>query len=212
MKCRLISFLLGTLAVSTSYANNVALSSLGATATTNAYLTYKGVSYVPSNVIDVNPTTEWVSPGGTIGPYLLINLGQLYSVNSIQVDGVGNPGLTTSFNIYVGTSPDLATLEGSQPVLSVLDQADGVAWSLGTNMVATSIQYVLYLATASTQGCPSACYPGNAYFDNNAVPLAGQDDAFTTGIIVNAIPEPITFGPFAIALLSLVCLRAIPKD
>ncbi len=218
----LSTLVFGTFAfVSSACATNVALTSLGATVSSNPSTAWianvDGVpqSFPATNAIDGNTSTEWVAPGvnqpgGTMGtPYLLINLGKLFTVDSVTVDGVGNPGLTTSFDIYVGTLAVLMSIANGgvpdfAPVLTALNQPDGGAgWSLtGAVSTSTQVQYVLYVATNSTAGCSTNCFPGNASFSNGE-PVSGQDDAFVSEILVNAVPEPAT-----IALLALTILAA----
>ena len=74
----------------------------------------------------------------------------------------------------------------------------------------TPIQGVLYEGvddTANNANCQGGvCYPGSAVFNNSTsppTPLTGQDDAFTTEILVDAIPEPTTVGLFSVGLLVL---------
>jgi hypothetical protein len=88
-----------------TYAGNIALTSMGATATCGGtivlpnypdlcYLIYyypAGTQYLPSNPIDGDPGTEWVAPGGTQDPTLLIDLGGVYPVDSITISGVATP-------------------------------------------------------------------------------------------------------------------------
>ena len=194
-------------------ASNIALISLGATATASNQLSFNGVNYFATNAIDGSLATEWVAPGltgaptppTTVEPWLLINLGQLYTVDSVTVDGIGNPGLNTSFDIFVGTLAALTNIAnggapgaGATLVLQVVNQADGSSWSLsGSVLTSSQIQYVLYEAvnvTIPSSNCAnSSCYPGSAVFSGQT-PVSGQEDAFTTEILVDAVPEPTTMG------------------
>jgi hypothetical protein len=219
-----VTALFGILALTGSAsANNVALVSLGASTTPSSVLTYMGTTYFANNAIDGNLSTEWVGVGNTsvtqAEPYLLISLAQVYTIDSVTVDGVGNSGLNTSFDIFAGTLAALQNIEmngagaagaGATLVLQVVNQADGTAWSLTGNIPGDmQTQYVLYEGvndTANNSNCPSdVCFPGSAFFNSATppAPIGGQDDAFATEIIVDAIPEPATVGLVSLAFIAL---------
>src|ERR1017187_7662277 len=202
---------------SPAYAGNIALTSMGATATCGGtivlpdypdicYLIYyypSGTQYLPSNAIDGDPATQWVAPGGTQNPTLLINLGGLYTVDSITISGVGNPGRSVGFSVFAGTSSDLTTLEGGTAIGTVGSQADGTLWN-DTFLVSTSsqIQYVLYDVTFAN--------------GNGTSGTTGVEDAFAATISVDhpddpSVPEPGTFGLMGAGLLALSFTRRSRK-
>lgn len=169
-----------------------------ATATSN----YNTTGYMPNLAIDSNQSTEWVGGLGGLTngmPWLLINLGQQYNVDSVTVYGVGNSDWTTSFDVFVGTLAALQNIEqngagaagaGATLVEAVTGQADGTAWSLMGSIAPTQTQYVLYEATGT---------PG----------WNGQDDAFAAEITADAAatPEPATIGLIGFALLGFGLAR-----
>ena len=204
---------------SSAFAGNIALTSLGASATCGGTLALPnypdicylilpypnpgGTQYLPSNTIDGDPATQWVAPGGTQNPTLLINLGGLYTVDSITISGVGNPGRSVGFSVFVGTSSDLTTLEGGTAIGTVGSQADGTLWN-DTFLVSTSsqIQYVLYDVTFAN--------------GNGTSGTTGVEDAFAATISVDhpddpSVPEPGTFGLMGAGLLALSFTRRSRK-
>ena len=188
---------------SSAFAGNIALTSFGATVSCGGtpspcFLTFGATQYLPSNAIDGSLATEWVAPGGTQSPYLLINLGGLYTVNSITVSGVGNAGNAIGFSVFAGTSASVATLEGGTAVGTVASQAGGTAWNDTFSLAGSPlIQYVLYDITLS--------------YGNGGT--TGIDDAYTTEITVNDpnVPEPGTFGLIGAGLLALGFTRRSRK-
>ena len=196
---------------SSAFANNIALSSLGATATCGGiitlpdypnlcYLIYpypSGTDYSSSNPIDGDQGTEWVAPGGTQDPTLLIDLGGLYTVDDVTIEGVGNPGNSIGFSVYVGTSSDLATLEAGTPIGTVPSQLGGTPWTDGFSVSTSSpIQYVLYDVTTSNPN-PTVGLGGSD----------GLDDAYASTILVDEAPEMGTFGLMAAGLLAWGFIR-----
>jgi len=229
-----VAVLFGALALGGSAsANNVALDpaagGLASIYSVSGEAIWGGVTYSATNAIDGSTDTEWVGPGmGSSAapmPYLLIDLGQLYPIYSVTVDGVGNSGLFTSFNVYVGGLADLLNISqgGAQGaailVLQVMNQADGApGWSL-TGLVPggfTNTEYVLYEGvndtTLSSSDCAGdSCYPGSAQFDSDESPISGQDDGFATEILANT-PEPSMIGLVSVALLGLGFARRFRKS
>ena len=215
--------------VASMFANNMAITGF-ATASADATLTFGGVTYSADNALNWCSGSEWVAPGGTSNPYLLISLSSPTTIGAITVNGVGNPNLFTAFDIFVGSlTPDLANystltqseliaqLEGSGSnmvlVGTEMDQVDGTAWSdTFTVPTSTPISYVLYLGISGDgSGCGGTCEPGTATFDGSGTPMGGEDDAFTTGIVVDTTPEPATFGLFGISTLLLGFVRRFRK-
>ena len=166
-----------------AFAGNVALSSLGATAVCDgtptpcsltsparpASNTIDGISGVGQNA------DKWVAPGSTQNPGVLVNLGQLYTIDSITISGVGNVGNSIDFEVFVGTNPLLSTtdtavgtlISGGSPVL-VTQTVAGQLWS-DTFTVSTSspIQYILYDVT-SALGFNGGTSPDDAYANDIA--------------------------------------------
>ena len=139
-----------------AFAGNVALSSLGATASCGGdspcFLTYLGTAYVPANTIDGSLATTWVANGPTVDQYVLVTLNQPYTIDSVTIQGLGTPGDFQSFDVFVGgAGSTAASLLASTPVGTNNDQPDGTAWT-DTYSVSTSspIQYVLYENTGGT--------------------------------------------------------------
>lgn len=206
--------------VGSAFSSDIAI---GADVTTNPSIPACGWSayvdrvlkYFPaSNAVDGSTATQWVAPGYIVQPYLLINLGQPFTdITSLTVTGLGNLGLTTSFDIFVSAAaPDLtslATIESNSTLaLSVLNQPDGgTGWSITTPVSASlPIQYVLYWATGSTFNCPAGgCSPGDGILTGQGQGI-GQDDAFVGEIIVDPVdpvPEPATLGLISLTLLAI---------
>jgi hypothetical protein len=207
-----IATLIAVLALGTSaFAENIALPSLGASAACGGsislpnypnicYLIYpypSGTDYLPSNVIDGDPSTEWVAAGGTVDPYLLIDLGGLYTVDSVTVTGIGNTGNIIGFSVFTGTTSNVATLEAETPIGSVASQMGGTLWS-DTFSVSTAapIEYVLYDVTLS-----------NGDITVGTTGSGGLDDAYATEISVDGVPEAGTFALMAMGLLVLGLTR-----
>jgi hypothetical protein len=226
----LVTTFLGALALAGSaFATNIAIN---ATVTSNPSFvwTANGHSFAASNAVDGTTSTQWVAPPNGPGipvytgaPYLLINLGNLFTLDYVSVQGVGNLGLTTSFDIFVSsvapTAGDLSSLSNleSDPnntlVLTVLNQQDGTAWT-NTGLITPNLQaqYVLYFATNSTVNCPvGGCTPGDGVITSPGVGV-GQDDAFASEITVDAVPEPATFGLISFSLLALGFARRSRKQ
>jgi len=190
MRIFVTALMLAVALTSSAFAGNVALSGLGASATCGGTPSCTLTTFVPGNAIDGSLATEWVAPGGTVGPYLLVNLGQLYTIDSVTISGVGNASESIGFEVFVGTSSSVATLEGGTPITggSQIIQADGTAWN-DTYSVSTAspIQYILYDVTTSNSGAGDTTH----------------DDAFTTEIAADATPEPGTIGLIGSGLLAL---------
>lgn len=226
----LVTTFLGALALAGSaFANNIAINA-AVTSNPSFAWTANGKSFAASNAVDGTTTTQWVAPPNGPGipvytgaPYLLINLGQIFPVDYVSVQGVGNAGLTTSFDIFVSsvapTLTDLTSLANleSDPnnllLFSVQNQPDGTAWTnTNTPLSVFNIQYVLYFATNSTVNCPAGgCTPGDGVITSPGVGV-GQDDAFATEITVDAVPEPATFGLISFSLLALGFARRSRKQ
>ena len=250
-----VTAILGTLTFAVaSFANNIALDPAAggnASITTNSSIASSGWSAMVNGVLTYFPATdavdntgcpftgsgcnaanEWVAPGGTVEPYLLINLDQLASINALTVSGAGNTGLTTSFDIFVSpTNPSaamtclnglttetnataatcLATIQSTMSlVLTVLNQPDGTVsgvtgWTDTASFSPTQAQFILYYATNSTLNCPvGGCFAGDGTYSGGSM---GQDDAFTTGITVNSVNGVIAAPePATITLFSVALL------
>ena len=179
---------------SSAFAGNIALTP--ATATCGGtplpcFLTFPfpaGTQYLASNTIDGNSATEWVAPGGTVNPYVLIDLLAPHTVDNVDVFGVGNSGRFIGFSVFVGMSSDLTTLRSSTAIGTVANQPGGTAWSdLFSVSTSSQIRYVLYDVTISNTGSADAIH----------------DDAYATTISVDGVPEPGTFGLLGAGLLAL---------
>lgn len=191
-------------------AGGIATASCGGTETVpgnpNCWL-ISGIQYLPSNAIDGDPNTKWIAPGGTTNPYLLINLGGLFTVDSITVSGVGNPGYDMNFEVFAGgtqspgaTNDQIAAALEAGSAVGVYDAvglSGGAAWT-ATFSVSTStpIEYVLYDVTLSSNGNDS-----------------GIDDAYANTISVDDpnLPEPGTFGLIGAGILALGFSRRFRK-
>ena len=149
-----------------------------------------------------------------VEPYLLINLGQAYTIDNVTVTGLGSTGLFTSFNVFVGTgwtggsfaNNDLLTapstdLTGSIEVLSVTLQPDGGSgWSISTNSTLSSIITLASLAQTSNIQYVELVATGTP--DDGIT----YDAALAGEITVNdpmPTPEPTTMGLAGLALLAL---------
>jgi hypothetical protein len=157
------------------------------------FLTFGGVQYLPSNAIDGNSATEWVAPGGTQDPTLLIDLGGVFPVDSISISGVGNSGNSIGFEVFAGgAGSTVASLEAGTPVGTVDSQAGGTAWTDTFSLAGTpSIEFILYDVTLANGSGSSG--------------TAGVDDAYASTISVDDpfVPEPGTFGLMGAGLLAL---------
>jgi hypothetical protein len=189
MRIFVTALMLAVALASSAFAGNVALSGLGASATCGGTPSCTLGSFVASNTIDGSLATEWVAPGGTVGPYVLVDLGQLYTIDSVTISGVGNSGYSIGFEVFVGTSSNVATLEGGTPITggSPIVQSGGAAWNDTYSVsIASPIRYVLYDVTTS---------------NNSDHPT--YDDAYTTEIAADSVPEPGTIGLIGTGLLAL---------
>jgi hypothetical protein len=202
----------------TGMATATASSSLtmnGTTYAASGALNWSSGEWVAPGGTSADSTTN----GITYNPYLLITLNQPATVDSITVYGAGHAALFSAFDIFVGNTSPLTALSSNNvgissqtmtqtSVLNLLSgmtlvgqtlnqQGSTTGWS-DTFSVSTAapIQYVLYLAISGNgTGCATTpCYPGDATFDNNGHPISGQEDAHSTGIVVDAVPEPVTLG------------------
>jgi hypothetical protein len=170
----------------------------------NVTSNYNNAGYMPAKAVDgiITYADEWVGGLGglTAGmPWLQIDLGQLYNVDSATIFGFGSSGMTTSFDIFVGTLSALQNIEtngagaagaGATNILTVTNQQDGgEGWHYTAPVSpSTQTQYVLYEATGTPNG-------------------NGQDAAFATNIAVDAVPEPATLGLIGFGLLALGFVR-----
>jgi hypothetical protein len=156
--------------------------------------------YAPGNAIDGDLSTIWVAPGVMTDPYLLIDLNQTALVDSITIYGFGNLGRDLQFELFAGTTSNVATLEGGTALGGeVLEAGTGQYpnpagnWSFTYNFSSpTAISAVLvdftcaFGSTSNVGGCPSSL-----------------DDAYVSEVNVDAVPEPATFGLIGIGLLAL---------
>jgi hypothetical protein len=201
--------------VASAFANNIAVT--GSATATAGFGDTLG-AYSASYALNWNSGSAWIAPGGSVNPYLLITLNQPALVDSVTVYGGGNSLLFSAFDIFVGSlAPNLgsfdsisesdliAQLEGAGSNMTLIgtetDQADGYVWTDSFAVsTSTPIQYVLYLGISGDgPGCDvTVCAPGTG-----TTGVGGQDDAFTSGIVVDdpPTPEPATFGLFGAAAL-----------
>ena len=182
-----------------AFAGNVALSP-GATATCQGTPTPCELSgFGASLTIDTlgylaNPGDEWVAPGGTANPAVLVNLGAVYDIDFITITGVGNPGNKIQFELFTGTNGALSSTNTGVGTLvpgSLTTQtapAGTGAWSDTFTLTTPSqVQYILYDVVGSYGGSTTT----------------GWDDAYANDIIADAVPEPGTLGLIGAGLLAL---------
>lgn len=134
----------------------------------------------------------------------------------------------TLANWWNTTNPDFISdlvTDGANLVMNVTYQADGSPWTINSTdpdsanvnlfpITIPSVEYVLYAsipATGSNAVCPQSltvqnqdgtCFQGDAFF-SDGTPTGGQEDAYTTEIVVTSLPEPATFGLFGAGILLL---------
>jgi hypothetical protein len=190
----------------------------------------------PANVTNGNLASPWVAPGLTANPFLLVNLGGVYTnVANVQVVGMGVTGLFSAFDVYVGGSStvvtsgmtstaSLAAMEASMTeVMTVTNQADQTPgnWTDTTtaSLYGTAIQYVLYVAIPDTANASAGCASnsagedcpgslgGSATVADMSNATGNQDDAFADEIEVNTTPEPAAASLVGLALLALGLVR-----
>jgi hypothetical protein len=181
MKMRIFvtALMLAVALASSAFAGNVALTSLGATAqsycgTGGATSPCDYTTHVANLAIDGNSSTQWIANGAVINPYVVINLGALYTIDFVSVSGVGNTGNTISFEVFGGTTPSPAILLGTET-----GQAGGSAWTDTFTTPPSTYQYIEYYVTG------------------------GTDWGYATTIDVDATPEPGTVGLIGAGLLAL---------
>lgn len=181
--------------------------------------------YGASNAVDGSSGTTWVAstPAGVSAqsPYLLIDVGYISTaVSSIQVQGLGNSGLFSAFDVFVGnslpTTTNLLNLTNLAAwgtlVLNQPYQPDGTAWTdtSTASILGTPIEYVVLYALNGNDGgyntgCPGTCYAGNADF----TAISGQDDLAATEVVINdpVTPEPASIGLVSFTLLAFGFIR-----
>jgi hypothetical protein len=211
---------------SSAFAGNIALTSLGATATCGGTGTQPCSlpGYGPLNAIDgIDNFTEWVAPGSAgagVAPYvpwLMIDLNTLDTVDYVTVYGWGNiwPGdieMRITYDLFVGTDPNAIDYltglyapgtTGTEIATNITPFGNAGYPSIGGQWsdqfgVSTSapIRYVFYQVVASQADQYGHTIAG------------GYDDAYTSEIVVDVpdtppAPEPGTFGLLGAGLLAL---------
>jgi hypothetical protein len=159
---------------------------------------YNTPSYLPAVAIDGSNSTQWAGGlGGLVNgnPYLLINLGQPYMLDSVTISGVGSSGNVTSFNLFVGTSPLPPSPTGT-PVLTVTDQFGGTLWSRTATFTPQLVQYIEYVSTGS---------PGGQVNVDGVTRT--QDVAYAGEVAADQVPEPDTIGLIGLGVFGIGFVR-----
>jgi hypothetical protein len=173
----------------------------GATASSN----YNTPSFLPSEAIDgiYSNSSQWVGALGGLGanPYLLINLGQPYMLDSVTIWGIGNSGSVTSFNLFVGVNPLTPSPTGT-PALTVTNlQSNGTLWSETASFTPQLVQYIEYVSTGTPGGIVNVPDVGSRT----------QDDPYVVEVTADQVagqaPEPATIGLMGLGLFGLGVIR-----
>jgi hypothetical protein len=160
---------------------------------------YNTPSYLPAAAIDGSYSTQWLGGLGGLtngNPYLLIDLGHPYMLDSVTIWGVGNSGNVTSFNLFVDAS-SLPPSPTGAPALTVTDYvSQGTLWSQTATFAPQLVQYIEYVSTGTPSGIVNMDGVNRR-----------QDIGYVVEVTADQVPEPATIGLIGIGVFGLSFIR-----